>query len=182
MEEKKLEITLERTMPVYWAMMWRAIVAGIPAGFIAGLLAGIGCALLGYKGYGATAGGIAGYMVMLPVSFWALKAALNANYKRFTIGLEGATGLLKISMKQMLPVYWAMTWRCIVGGGIGGAVIGAIFGVVFELMEIAGPSRNIAIMVTVWLFYFPLGLWAVKAALNSKYKRFTIAFVSNQKP
>ena len=79
------EVTTSRALTVWWAMMWRAILLGVLAGAVLGAIAGFGAAVVGRVDMSQTAGGVAGYLGSIPVSFIVLRSVLRKQYKTFTI-------------------------------------------------------------------------------------------------
>jgi predicted PurR-regulated permease PerM len=60
------------------------LLGGAVAGFIAGFIIGFIGAMLGQADAAAIWGGIAGLIVAIPVSLWAMKAAINKHHLRPT--------------------------------------------------------------------------------------------------
>lgn len=79
--QENSEITLGRTIPIWWAMFWRALVVSMLAGFVLGFIGGIVVVLIGQPELGGPVGAVLGWLVSIPVSIWAMKAALNKKYK-----------------------------------------------------------------------------------------------------
>lgn len=75
-------MTYGEVLPIWWSMAWRGILGGAAAGFAAGFLLGFIGALLGQAEMASLWGGVAGMIVAIPVSIWALKAALNKHNLR----------------------------------------------------------------------------------------------------
>lgn len=81
----ELELNLERTLAIWWSFCWRAVVAGTLGGVFLGFLVGV---ILGFSGkseLSAAAGALAGWLLALPVSIWALKAALTKKRSGFRL-------------------------------------------------------------------------------------------------
>lgn len=70
-------MTYREVLPIWWSLFWRMTLVGAIAGFVAGFIAGFIAGALGYPGSGPLWGAIAGTLVYLPVSIWALRAAIN---------------------------------------------------------------------------------------------------------
>ncbi|GAB1233607.1 hypothetical protein UT4_20770 [Ferrigenium sp. UT4] len=84
---EEIELTLEKTLPVWWAFVWRSTLVSMLAGFVLG---GIGGFIVGASGnpqLGGTVGALLGWLASIPVSIWALKAALSKTYGNFSIAL-----------------------------------------------------------------------------------------------
>ena len=75
-------MTYGEVLPIWWSMFWRGVLGGVAAGLIAGGAAGFVAALLGHVDAAATWGEIAGAIVAIPVSLWAMRAAINRHYLR----------------------------------------------------------------------------------------------------
>lgn len=78
-------MTYSETLVVWWSFFWRGVLAGFAAGAAAGFAVGVVAGLMGVPENGAIWGGIAGWIVGLPVSVWALRAALTkCGYQKVT--------------------------------------------------------------------------------------------------
>ncbi len=75
-------MTYGEVLPIWWSMVWRGLLGGFIAGFIAGFIVGFVGALLGHADAAAFWGGIAGLIVGLPVSLWAMRTAINKHHLR----------------------------------------------------------------------------------------------------
>src|SRR5438128_1565209 len=80
-----LQIDFKRSLSVWWSLVWRATLAGAVAGFLLGAIAGVSAALLRHPELSGVAGSWAGMLVSIPVSMWALFAALRKKHAGFTI-------------------------------------------------------------------------------------------------
>ena len=70
-------MTYGEVLPIWWSCLWRAALGGIVAGSIAGFFAGIVAGIVGQPEAAGVWGGIAGWVVSIPVSLWAMRAAIN---------------------------------------------------------------------------------------------------------
>ncbi|NHF71675.1 hypothetical protein G7044_00795 [Paracoccus sp. 12-3] len=70
-------MTYREVLPIWWSMTWRSFIFGTVAGFIAGAIAGLAAGMLGHPEAGGLWGSIAGGLVAIPVSLWAMRAAIN---------------------------------------------------------------------------------------------------------
>ena len=75
-------MTYSEVLPIWWSMVWRGFLGGAAAGFLAGAFAGFVAGLLGHLDAAAAWGGIAGTIVAIPVSLWAMRAAINKHNLR----------------------------------------------------------------------------------------------------
>lgn len=75
-------MTYGDALPIWWSMIWRWFLGGAIAGSLAGFVAGFLAALLGNPEAGGLWGGIAGTITSIPVSLWAMRAALNKHHLR----------------------------------------------------------------------------------------------------
>lgn len=84
---EKLEVTWGNALLVWWSFVWRATVFGAVAGFVAGAALGVVAALTGHADSAELWGGIAGYIVALPISLWCMKIILSKSYENFEVAL-----------------------------------------------------------------------------------------------
>lgn len=75
-------MTHAEVLPIWWSMVWRGALAGALAGFLAGFLVGFVLAILGQADQTEFWGGLAGMIVAIPLSLWALRAAMNKHRLR----------------------------------------------------------------------------------------------------
>ena len=80
-----IDITIGKVLPVWWAMIWRAMLGSVVAAFVLGVFIGLTMAAAGYPRMGGVAAALAGYLVSVPISVWALMLALKKNYSEFQI-------------------------------------------------------------------------------------------------
>ena len=83
----KLEVTWGRALTVWWSLMWRIIVFGVAAGLVAGAFVGVIAGLTGQADKAKVWGGVAGYIVSVPVPMLVVKIVLQKKWKEFSIGL-----------------------------------------------------------------------------------------------
>ena len=69
-------------LPIWWSMTWRGVLAGTVAGALAGAIAGFLAAVLGSPDAAGSWGAIAGAVVAIPASLWAVRAAINKHHLR----------------------------------------------------------------------------------------------------
>ena len=69
-------------LPIWWSMVWRGFLAGAVIGFVIGFGVGFLAALLGNPDAAGPWGAIAGTLVSIPVSLWAMRAAINKHHLR----------------------------------------------------------------------------------------------------
>lgn len=84
---EEIEITLEKILPVWWAFVWRAMLVTMLVGFVLGGIGGFIAGASGNPRLAGTVGALLGWLASIPVSIWALKAALSKNYGSFSIAL-----------------------------------------------------------------------------------------------
>ena len=84
---ERTEITLNSTLSIWWSFMWRALVVGVLCGFVLGFIGGFMLAIAGRGELSATVGAILGWLGSIPVSIWALKAALAKQHGGYSIAL-----------------------------------------------------------------------------------------------
>ena len=89
-------------------------------------------------------------------------------------------GGLDVTWGRAVRVWWSLTWRLMLFGGLAGFVLGAIFGAIGGA---AGASRdtlavlgNLAgLMVTI-----PVGMWVVRNVLRKSWSDFEIALIERR--
>ncbi len=81
------DLTLDKLLSIWWALIWRSFLLSIIAGFALGLVGGLIVGMFGRPDLGAAVGGVLGWLGSLPSSLWALKKALEKNYNGYRIGV-----------------------------------------------------------------------------------------------
>lgn len=84
---EKLEPTWGNSIPVWWSFFWRATVFGALAGALLGAIGGLIAGLMGRVDLASTVGGVAGYLIAIPVSMWCIKHLLNKKYNGYSVCL-----------------------------------------------------------------------------------------------
>ena len=74
-----MKVTWGQTIPVWWSMIWRSVLFGMLAGFVAGFFAGL---LVHHPEKGELYGGIAGLIVSIPTSMFAMKQTLTKHLQK----------------------------------------------------------------------------------------------------
>ncbi len=83
----QFSIDYEKTLSIWWSWLWRAFIFSVIFG---GLLGGIGGFVVGFAGHpeaASSVGGLMGWLASIPVSIWALKAALSKKHKGYSVRL-----------------------------------------------------------------------------------------------
>jgi multisubunit Na+/H+ antiporter MnhE subunit len=75
-------MTYGEIFPIWWSMAWRGLLGGFVGGAIAGFIVGFVLALLGHAELVSTWSSIAGMIVSIPISIWAMSAAINKHSLR----------------------------------------------------------------------------------------------------
>lgn len=75
-------VTYTEVLPIWWSVTWRGFLAGALAGFVLGGIVGFIAYAIGQPEAGGQWGGIAGTLSAIPVSLWALRAAINKHQLR----------------------------------------------------------------------------------------------------
>ena len=83
----KLEVTWKRTLVIWWSIAWRGILFGAIAGAVVGAIVGFILGFLGRVDLASIGGGIAGYIVAIPISIWVLKIVLSKKFSEFSLQL-----------------------------------------------------------------------------------------------
>ncbi len=74
------EISLEKLLSIWWAMIWRSVVFSMLLGFVLGFIGGVIVGMAGHPELGGAVGAVLGWLGSIPVSIWALKTALTKKY------------------------------------------------------------------------------------------------------
>ncbi|NMH66253.1 hypothetical protein [Shewanella salipaludis] len=83
-----VEVNWSNATRVWWSFFWRATLFGAIGGAILGAIMGVIAVLVGGNpDDAAVAGGIAGYLVAIPVSIWCIKFILNKSFKGYRVCL-----------------------------------------------------------------------------------------------
>ncbi len=70
---------------VWWAWLWRCALWGALGGVVAGGIAGGLTGLVGRVDLSASAGGIAGWLVSIPISFVVMRSVLRKRFDTFVV-------------------------------------------------------------------------------------------------
>ena len=84
---EEIELTLEKTMPIWWAFFWRAFLVSLLAGAVLGAIGGFIVGFAGSPELGGAVGALLGFFATIPVSIWALKSALSKTYGSYAVVL-----------------------------------------------------------------------------------------------
>ncbi len=84
---EQIELTLERTMPIWWAFAWRAFLISMLAGLVLGAIGGFIVGVAGSPQLGGAVGSLLGLFAAIPVSIWAMKSALSKTYGIYSVVL-----------------------------------------------------------------------------------------------
>ena len=79
------EITLEKTLSIWWSTLWRVALVSVPVGAIFGAIGGFIVGAAGRPELGGAAGAACGWLGSIPVGIWALKAALSKEHGGYSI-------------------------------------------------------------------------------------------------
>jgi hypothetical protein len=83
----EVELTLERILAIWWSFMWRTVLGSMVIGFMLGFIGGVIVGGMGHPQLGATVGALLGWLGSIPVSIWALRAALARKYGDLRLAL-----------------------------------------------------------------------------------------------
>jgi len=79
------EVTSRRVLRIWWALVWRAVIWGVLVGAVLGFIAGFVAGMIGRRDMSAVAGGVAGYLGSIPVSYLILRHVLRKEYGTFVV-------------------------------------------------------------------------------------------------
>ena len=82
------EITLEKALSIWWSFIWRTVLASMRVGLVLGFIGGFIVGAAGSPQLGGAVGAILGWLGSIPVSIWALKAALSKKHGGYSITLS----------------------------------------------------------------------------------------------
>jgi len=76
------EVSLRDILPVWWAYFWRFFIISSIAGALAVAAVSFGLGLMGVRTgqWGFWPGQVIGFAVSVPISMWAMRAALTRHY------------------------------------------------------------------------------------------------------
>ncbi len=84
-------VNLEQVLSIWWSMVWRVVVVNVPVSLVLGFIGGFIVGAAGYPGLGAPVGAILAWLGSIPVSIWALKAALLKEHGGYSVELVMAS-------------------------------------------------------------------------------------------
>lgn len=79
------EITLKKTLSIWWSTVWRALLVSMLVGAILGFIGGFIVGVAGRPELSGAVGALLGWLGSIPVSIWALKAALSKKHGGYSI-------------------------------------------------------------------------------------------------
>lgn len=79
------DVSLERSLYIWWAFVWRSVLAACIVGGVLGLIAGLILGATGAPNLAAPIGAVLGWLSSIPTSIFAFKHALCKRYSGFHI-------------------------------------------------------------------------------------------------
>lgn len=70
-----------------------------------------------------------------------------------------------MTYREILPIWWSMTWRSVIAGAFFGGMAGEFAGFAAAWVgraDLAGPWAE----VVIWIVSIFAGIWALRAAIN----------------
>lgn len=83
-----IELNLEKTLSIWWSFIWRTTLGSMLVGFALGLIGGFIVGVAGRPELGTAVGSLLGWLGSIPVSIWALRAALNSKHGGYAVLLS----------------------------------------------------------------------------------------------
>ncbi|MDP2015711.1 hypothetical protein [Hydrogenophaga sp.] len=77
---QEVELTIERTLPIWWAFVWRALLVTVVTSVVVGAIGGFIVGVAGSPQLGGPVGAVLGFISAIVVSIWAMKSALSKTY------------------------------------------------------------------------------------------------------
>ena len=84
-------ISLEKVLSIWWSMVWRIFLVSMLVGFVLGFIGGFVVGAAGRPELGGAVGALLGWLGSIPVSIWALKAALEKSHGGYKLALVKAS-------------------------------------------------------------------------------------------
>lgn len=84
---------------------------------------------------------------------------------------------IQVTWWHAIKIWWSLTWRVVLFGGLAGFALGLLFGV---FGAVAGTEDD---LIELWgqiggmLVSIPVAIWAVKSILNKDFKSYRIILV-----
>lgn len=86
-QTKYLDVNLDRTLIIWWAIAWRQLVFGLLAGAVLGFGSGFILGLAGHAELAPAIGMLLGWLAMIPISIVVLRIVLQKKFQTFSICL-----------------------------------------------------------------------------------------------
>jgi Mg/Co/Ni transporter MgtE len=81
------DIGLDNALSIWWSLVWRATLVGMLVGAVLGAIGGFAMGISGRSDLAGAAGALMGWLGSIPVSVWALKAALSRRHGGYSVVL-----------------------------------------------------------------------------------------------
>ena len=89
-------------------------------------------------------------------------------------------GGLEVTWGRAVKVWWSLTWRLVVFGGLAGFILGAILGGIGgargasrETLALLGNLAGLRVTI-------PVGMWVVRSVLRKSWSDFEIALIERR--
>lgn len=88
---EETEITFEKALSTWWSFLWRATLVSLLCSFVLGFIGGFIVGVGGRSDFPADVVVPFAILVSIPVSVWALKAALSKQHGGYSVALVKAS-------------------------------------------------------------------------------------------
>lgn len=84
-ETTDAENSLSVILSIYWSFLWRSVIVGVLALLVFSFILGVVLAMIDKVELAEPLGGLATFVIAIPVGIWALGAALNKKHKGYSV-------------------------------------------------------------------------------------------------
>ena len=84
---------------------------------------------------------------------------------------------LQVTWIHAIKIWWSLTWRVLLVGGLAGLALGLLFGVLGAATGAADDVVKSWGQVGGMLVSIPIGIWVVKSILNKDFRKYRIILV-----
>jgi hypothetical protein len=81
---------------------------------------------------------------------------------------------IKVTWLHAIQIWWSITWRVVIFGGLAGLVLGLLFGIVGATSGADDDAIHLWGQIGGMLVSIPVGIWAVKTILGKEFPKYRI--------
>jgi len=84
---------------------------------------------------------------------------------------------IQVTWGHAIKIWWSLTWRILLFGGIAGFALGLLFGIFGTATDTNDNLIQTWTEIGGMLVSIPIGIWVVKTILNKDFRKYRIILV-----